>query len=241
MNDFKAPLFLGAVRPLTAYFILNNRIYQSPDLYGVISNRLVCLPLVHHRRSNSTKLTTLHSLQASLEIVRSHRPDFTPRKGFIWPIVEDTSAANSSDILSDPSSRSERHSLASGEGQQIQTGGATGVTIASTAKSRRLTQAVPTNSETSKSKTVINTQPLLLAMSTTAAHSKAQFTLSVLPELLESSSVVGTTAEPVPAPSSSVQNALPVASAVTDVPLPQRGPPGGGKKKRKRLSCDVAS
>lgn len=29
------------VRPLAAYFIMNNRIYQSPDLYTVLSNRLV--------------------------------------------------------------------------------------------------------------------------------------------------------------------------------------------------------
>jgi len=30
-----------SVRPLAAYFIMNNRIYQSPDLYTVVSNRLV--------------------------------------------------------------------------------------------------------------------------------------------------------------------------------------------------------
>jgi hypothetical protein len=29
------------VRPLAVYFIMNNRIYQSPDLYTVLSNRLV--------------------------------------------------------------------------------------------------------------------------------------------------------------------------------------------------------
>lgn len=31
------------VRPLAAYFIMNNRIYQSPDLYTVLSNRLVSM------------------------------------------------------------------------------------------------------------------------------------------------------------------------------------------------------
>lgn len=30
------------VRPLVAYFIMNNRIYQSPDVYTLVSNRLVC-------------------------------------------------------------------------------------------------------------------------------------------------------------------------------------------------------
>ena len=29
------------VRPLAVYFILNNRIYQSPDVYSLVSNRLV--------------------------------------------------------------------------------------------------------------------------------------------------------------------------------------------------------
>lgn len=32
------------VRPLAAYFIMNNRIYQSPDLYSILSNRLVRAP-----------------------------------------------------------------------------------------------------------------------------------------------------------------------------------------------------
>ncbi|KAJ7456637.1 MED6-domain-containing protein [Mycena latifolia] len=51
------------VRPLCAYFIMNNRIYQSPDVYTVLSNRL---------------LTSLCSLQSSLDILRR----------FVWPIVD---------------------------------------------------------------------------------------------------------------------------------------------------------
>ena len=31
-------------RPLQAYFIINNRIYQSPDMYTVLSNRLARRP-----------------------------------------------------------------------------------------------------------------------------------------------------------------------------------------------------
>lgn len=60
------------VRPLVAYFIMHNRIYQAPALYNVVSNRL---------------LATLSSLQASLGILLSHKPDFTPRTGFMWPIA----------------------------------------------------------------------------------------------------------------------------------------------------------
>jgi len=61
------------VRPMAAYFIMNNRIYQSPDLYTVLSNRL---------------LTSLSSLQTSLDILRTHKPPFLPRTGFVWPIME---------------------------------------------------------------------------------------------------------------------------------------------------------
>jgi len=60
-------------RPLQAYFIINNRIYQSPDMYTVLSNRL---------------LTSLYSLESSLDILRKYKPDYTPRTGFAWPITE---------------------------------------------------------------------------------------------------------------------------------------------------------
>ena len=33
--------FKITARPLAVYFIMNSRIYQSPDLYTVVSNRLV--------------------------------------------------------------------------------------------------------------------------------------------------------------------------------------------------------
>lgn len=67
------------VIPLATYFIMNNRIYQSPDVYTLLSNRL---------------LTSLNSLQSSLDTLRKYRPNYTPRTGFIWPIV-DTSTADS--------------------------------------------------------------------------------------------------------------------------------------------------
>ncbi|KAI0702437.1 MED6 mediator sub complex component-domain-containing protein [Cytidiella melzeri] len=65
------------VRPLVAYFIMNNRIYQSPDVYTLVSNRL---------------LTSLHSLQNSLDLLRQNRPAYTPRTGFVWPIKEASTA-----------------------------------------------------------------------------------------------------------------------------------------------------
>jgi len=69
-------------RPLQAYFIINNRIYQSPDMYTVLSNRL---------------LTSLYSLESSLDILRKYKPDYTPRTGFAWPITETTTQEKTSD------------------------------------------------------------------------------------------------------------------------------------------------
>lgn len=37
-------LLLAVARPLQAYFIINYRIYQSPDMYTVLSNRLARYP-----------------------------------------------------------------------------------------------------------------------------------------------------------------------------------------------------
>jgi mediator of RNA polymerase II transcription subunit 6 len=43
----------NAVRPLAAYFIMNNRIYQAPDVYTVLSNRLVSF-FLPYRYSHSS-------------------------------------------------------------------------------------------------------------------------------------------------------------------------------------------
>ncbi|OBZ79849.1 Mediator of RNA polymerase II transcription subunit 6 [Grifola frondosa] len=123
------------VRPLAAYFIMNNRIYQSPDVYTLISNRL---------------LTTLHSLQKSLDILRSHRPAYTPRTGFVWPIVE-------------PAETSKKR------GRDEDAGDAEDVEDLSGA---RKLPASP--SDTKKHQ---NSMLLFNAMRTTAVHASASFTL----------------------------------------------------------------
>lgn len=38
----------------------------------------------------SKKLTSVSALQSSLDILRKHRPDYTPRTGFVWPITGPT-------------------------------------------------------------------------------------------------------------------------------------------------------
>ncbi|KAG8801941.1 Mediator of RNA polymerase II transcription subunit 6 [Serendipita sp. 398] len=78
----QAPLFViqqrdrlspTEVRPTAVYFILNNVLYSAPDLYTLLS----------------TKLTNaLNMIQTSLDDLRSARPDYTPRIGHVWPIVD---------------------------------------------------------------------------------------------------------------------------------------------------------
>ncbi|KZV68668.1 MED6-domain-containing protein [Peniophora sp. CONT] len=60
-------------RPIVAYFVMDNRVYQAPDVYSVISAKL-----------NSS----LYALQSTLDKLSSRRPDYTPRTGFAWPITE---------------------------------------------------------------------------------------------------------------------------------------------------------
>ncbi|KAI6133288.1 MED6-domain-containing protein [Pisolithus croceorrhizus] len=86
------------VRPLAAYFVINNRIYQSPDVYTLLSNRLVFS--FHFTMSGVSGLTSvvqlasLNSLRSSLDTLRRYRPNYTPRTGFVWPIVDISAAEN---------------------------------------------------------------------------------------------------------------------------------------------------
>ncbi|KAI0768572.1 MED6-domain-containing protein [Trametes elegans] len=191
------------VRPLAVYFILNNRIYQSPDVYTLISNRL---------------LTSLHSLQKSLDTLRTHRPAYTPRTGFVWPIEEppstDAAAAN-------------KKRAADG-------GGST----PATQETEELSSERGLGASSSDSKRHKNHLLLFNAMRTTAAHAHESFQLPAV-----------ATEEPVPetpitatAGRLSVTPAPALARAATpkgpsNAPTPQeppaKGPPGGGKKKRK--------
>ncbi|KAJ6519469.1 MED6-domain-containing protein [Mycena sanguinolenta] len=190
------------VRPLAAYFIMNNRIYQSPDIYTVLSNRL---------------LTSVCSLQASLDILRNRRPDYIPRTGFVWPIV-DSSA-------DDPKKKAE--AAAPGEENP---GTGTGT------ESRSVSEAP----ETSKPKVPQRQQNNLLlsnAMHATALHlqqsktalsaNAAEANVEPVPET-PASEGVRNSATPAPAP------AAKTSTAQTSQEPPSRALPGAGKKKRKR-------
>ncbi|KAJ7071505.1 MED6-domain-containing protein [Mycena amicta] len=183
------------VRPLAAYFVMNNRIYQSPDVYTVLSNRL---------------LTSLCSLQTSLDILRSRRPDYIPRTGFVWPIVDSSSTPQTTEDLKKKG----------GEGSHPETRGD------SEAPATEASKATPQRHQ--------NGMLLMNAMRATALHSKTSFSAHVLEATNaegapDSPSAVRKSATPAPPPAA---KAPAVAPAVADPP--PKSLPGAGKKKRKR-------
>ncbi|KAG6866853.1 hypothetical protein C0991_008789 [Blastosporella zonata] len=159
------------------------------------------------------QLTSLHSLQTSLDILRSHRPDYTPRTGFVWPIT-------------DPSLPTETARKRAQNDDPVDEGSSS---IAS------LKRKVLNSPEEPKRQQ--NNMLLLNAMRATAAHSKmslvsSAFAASVEPAVTEApANPVRSSATPGP----SSQGVTP--KVVQSAPTPQepaRAPAGSGKKKRKR-------
>lgn len=192
------------VRPLAVYFIMNNRIYQSPDLYTVLSNRL---------------LTSLSSLQSSLDILRRHRPDYTPRTGFVWPITDSS--------MQDESTKKRKPEDDISIADDDET---------SSVSSKRQPTASASSSEAPKRQQ--NNMLLLNAMRTTAAHMKRP-----IPSAQGVENVPVSDAPPVyqqqrmsatPAPSSSRVATPKVPQTVPAPQEPAKGLAGAGKKKRKR-------
>ncbi|KAJ3936628.1 MAG: MED6-domain-containing protein [Lentinula lateritia] len=182
------------VKPLAAFFVMNNRIYQSPDLYTVLSNRL---------------LTSLYSIQSTLDSLRTHRPDYTPRTGFVWPIVDPSVAEDA------------------GKKQDTSTNEVGGMSQAPTKQDATASLGVPKRPQ--------NNALLMNAMHATAAHSSASLASLALAPTVESllpdpaaSSASRMSATPAPV----------VSRVATPKPIHQEPPPksapGGGKKKRKR-------
>ncbi|THH09885.1 hypothetical protein EW145_g1721 [Phellinidium pouzarii] len=215
------------VRPLAAYFIMNSRIYQCPDLYTVLSNRL---------------LTSLNSLQSSLDVLRTHRPDFTPRTGFVWPIVD----------ASTVESISKKRTVE----DHLDAGNDTPESLLAEASSnlKQQQKSVPPAPGASAKKQQ-NLIPLLLAMRTTAAHSNASFAAREASEVVNISEpkpkpeALRTSATP--APTQSVREETPSFSALKSVqqqPPPEsaassssRPSTSGGKKKKKRMLTAASS
>ncbi|KAJ4499058.1 MED6 mediator sub complex component-domain-containing protein [Lentinula lateritia] len=176
------------VKPLAAFFVMNNRIYQSPDLYTVLSNRL---------------LTSLYSIQSTLDSLRTHRPDYTPRTGFVWPIVDPSVAEDA------------------GKKQDTSTNEVGGMSQAPTKQDATASLGVPKRPQ--------NNALLMNAMHATAAHSSASLASLALAPTVESllpdpaaSSASRMSATPAPV----------VSRVATPKPIHQEPPPksapGGG-------------
>ncbi|KAM0747270.1 MED6-domain-containing protein [Meredithblackwellia eburnea MCA 4105] len=56
---------------ISVYYILNDNVYQGPTLYSVINERVV---------------TSLHSLQSSLSLLKENKPRWTPERLYEWDI-----------------------------------------------------------------------------------------------------------------------------------------------------------
>ncbi|EMD41624.1 hypothetical protein CERSUDRAFT_110195 [Gelatoporia subvermispora B] len=192
------------VRPLAVYFITNNRIYQAPDLYTLISNRL---------------LTSLHALQSSLDILRSHRPVYTPRTGFVWPVAEPAVSKDSSKK----------------RGLDEETQSAEDIPGLSGSLQKRQSASSPERQE--------NSLLLLNAMRTTAIHANQSFTLptaaseSSAPEMPAPAPGIRSSATPAPNPARGVTPKRPSnAPTPQEAPPPAKSAPGAGKKKKKRTA-----
>ncbi|KAI0823053.1 MED6-domain-containing protein [Trametes gibbosa] len=216
------------VRPLAVYFILNNRIYQSPDVYTLISNRL---------------LTSLHSLQRSLDTLRSQRPAYTPRTGFVWPIAEPP--ASTTDTATSKKRAAEGSPVPAAESSEV----LPPEDLASTPSSSErglaaATGALESAESSSSSRRQQNTMLLFNAMRTTALHAHESFQLpaapseEAVPETPATVTAGRLSATPAPVPRGTTPKGP--SNAPTPQEPPARGPPGGGKKKKKSESCKRA-
>lgn len=195
------------VRPLAAYFVMNNRIYQSPDIYTLLSNRL---------------LTSLNSLQSSLDTLRKYRPNYTPRTGFIWPIV-DTSTSDATN----KKPAGEEMLSSSGDGDS---------TASQLDKQRPAGSSAPRKQQAHAL--------MFNAMSTTALHSTLTFTSqrnmasdsdSNAPESVAAGTSQRNSVTPAPVARGTTPMAPSIPSTSQDSTV-IKGPAGGGKKKKKRSS-----
>lgn len=160
-----------------------------------------------------TQLTSLSALQSSLDILRKHRPDYTPRTGFVWPITDPS--------IEDPTKKR----TAEGEFNLTES---------------ETTSKVSHDNRKEAPKRQQNNWLLMNAMRTTAAHSKMSFSSSSFVQATDNLTVdtsATTTMRSSPTPGPTSQEPLPkVSSNISQEPT--KGPAGGGKKKRKRSSLN---
>lgn len=198
----------------------------------------------------------MSALQTSLDILRKNRPDYTPRQGFVWPIVGDAAqddagkkkAAAASEDAEEPSTASitpleptPSTSIIAADSQPSQANPTKSQTSTDTASAAAtaLKNAASTSSTSSGKR--INTALLLNAMHTTAMNSKIQ-AHSFAEPIADSAPPSGTVTNAAETPASTAQM-VPVRSSATPAPGQQereiKGTAPGdaaaraGKKKRK--------
>ncbi|KAG6332330.1 hypothetical protein ID866_6758 [Astraeus odoratus] len=198
------------VRPLAAYFIMNNRIYQSPDVYTLLSNRL---------------LTSLNSLQSSLDTLRRYRPNYTPRTGFIWPIVD---PSTSDATTKKPATQ-----------DMLPSGDSTEPTSTQLGKQK-------TGGGLSGPKKQQYNMLMLNAMRTTALHSSLTFSSqrtsaadndSSAPESVAAGASQRTSVTPAPAGRGTTPKAPPSSASTPQDSTAPKGSSGAKKKRKRRGPC----
>ncbi|KAG6889365.1 hypothetical protein C0995_001430 [Termitomyces sp. Mi166 len=211
----------GTTLLFTRRSALNNATFLSQTDGRILHLPFHCCLRKDPSTKAHTKLTALHSLQTSLDILRSHRPDYTPRTGFVWPIT-------------DPSLTTENSKK---RGQDDDT---VPMDESSSSISSLKHKVLSSPGEPKRQQ---NNMLLLNAMRATAAHSQMSLASSAFAAASVEAAHPETPATHVrssvtPGPSS--QGATP--KVLQGVPTPQepvKAPAGSGKKKRKRTGTSL--
>ncbi|KAI0304750.1 MED6 mediator sub complex component-domain-containing protein [Russula brevipes] len=221
-------------RPLQAYFIINNRIYQSPDMYTVLSNRL---------------LTSLYSLESSLDILRKYKPDYTPQTGFAWPIAETTDNRTAGEAgKKQTGDESQAAATTGGAGGASSSSGAAAAAPALPDADPDLIKKLEKERALTHPKKQQNTTLLFNAMRTTAAHSRcaataAGATAAAAAAPIEAVASEGqrSSATPAPAPNPSQSAASQLSSSGPSASQDLAKGAAGNIKRKKKRTCPLTT
>ena len=160
-------------------------------------------------------MTSLSSLQTSLDILRTHKPPFMPRTGFVWPIMEPEATE------SGPDQQTEKRK---------DTDEGTSTTSAPNNRKQQnhllLFNAMRTTAAHASTTFTNNTRPVVDQPPTTE---------TVPPETtVERARSVSVTATPVPP---TRRSSTPRVTGTTQSPELGKGQPGVPQKKKKRREC----
>ncbi|PWN31902.1 uncharacterized protein FA14DRAFT_127045 [Meira miltonrushii] len=96
---------------LEAYYVLQGNITMAADILAILGNKFV---------------STVSSLQQSLEIARNAQPDFNPREGYAWRIAaeaqpEDTTEGEDEQSVDTHPNQSQREEVMAQVASQVET------------------------------------------------------------------------------------------------------------------------